>query len=273
MALIGFFYFFCCIAVHLSQKGSFSASDLWGIAVNHAQYGIYSLKDAWEVISHPEQKMNLTVNDLWGYAMVTLSFVLSSLLTLFFMTYSFALLTLFIGKKHGTMISGSISSATILIGTIPIFFTARVISLKYPVFVGAMAALIFGSFLFFLLYNYFYSELKYEGEKGYIIASMAFGVFPVKSYVRRSLQLFLDQARSSFLTLLGLSMFVEYHFEKMNSQFRGLTFGLYDCLVGLGDQWMSAWQIIFVIVLIVFIMDLILTLMKVIWDQSQIYED
>ena len=198
---------------------------------------------------------------------VTLSYVFPAL---FFLILT-ALLTSIVGVLFSLSLGdwgriGLFIVIVAVVGAIPTYLTARFFYILAPNRGGAIITLVIGSFLFVMIQHHFYTGILSEVYADYTRAMLAFGIFPWRGFFYRILILSLDIGRSTFLLLLGLSLFVEVEMGKAGQGLKGLSHQLWISLDKYED-WLSAWQVVGVISVMVFLWDALLTGLKIRYDK------
>jgi uncharacterized integral membrane protein len=149
-----------------------------------------------------------------------------------------------------------------IIGTIPIFFNAYAFNLKYPNFFGALFTLVTANLIILQVYQKIYNDLKNELSSTYLYGSMTGGITPQKSLLKRIALSALDISKPAYLNLLGLSIFVEFQFNKAGEAFQGIAYELFSALYEKQQNWNAAFQAFIGIVLMIFLIDFLWTYFK-----------
>jgi len=149
----------------------------------------------------------------------------------------------------------------IIIGTIPIFFTATAFNLKFPNFFGALCTLVFSNLVILQVYQNIYNDLRSELSLTYLYGSMTGGITPQKTFLKRITLSTLDISKPAYLNLLGLSIFVEFQFNEAGAAFQGIAYELFFALYE-KQNWNGAFQAFLGIVLMIFLIDFVWTYVK-----------
>ena len=156
-------------------------------------------------------------------------------------------------------------------GVIPIFITATVCLILSPEKYGLFLTMIFGNLIILQIYSHIMNEIQQELDSGYLWGAMSMGLSPKKSLITRSFLAVFDISKSTYMNLLGLSIFVEYRLEKVDSSFKGITWELFNALYKHTDidliNWEDIFQAICGIIFLVLIIDLLWSFIKIKYDK------